>query len=275
MSVKAEKRLSWKLTLTLFLGVGLLSAAGLSPFFINSQDNVQTIIAQPNGANARIEIEQLELISANSQDAETLANSATPTTDGELDSSAEYLGAVYSRVENRVSAGSGSANIISHFVGEQINASSDSNKVARLIIPKIGVNAKIQSVGLSDKGDGNMGIPTNFTDVAWYNLGPLPGEPGSAVIAGHVDGREVPRAVFYDISKLKAGDLLKVIDKEGKELEFKVLQTKIYNHNDSADEVFLSDTSKARLNLITCTGNWIESERIYDQRVVVFTELVE
>lgn len=145
---------------------------------------------------------------------------------------------------------------------------------ARLIIPAIGVNAIIQSVGLSAKNDGAMGIPTNFTDVAWYNKGPLPGMPGSAVIAGHLDGKNVPKAVFYDLAKLKPGDLVSVVDKDGKTMEFRVTGSKTYDHNASSTEVFLGDNSKIRLNLITCAGDWVKSQKLYDERVVVFTELV-
>src|SRR3989344_1777855 len=83
---------------------------------------------------------------------------------------------------------------------------------ARLIVKAIGVDADVQSVGLSWKGDGNMGIPTNFTDVAWYNQGPRPGMPGIAVIDGHVDGKDVQKAVFYDLDKLKPGDAVEVVE---------------------------------------------------------------
>src|SRR3989344_5825214 len=71
---------------------------------------------------------------------------------------------------------------------------------SRLLIPSIGVDAHIQSVGLSWRGNGDMGVPTNFTDVAWYNQGPLPGMPGSAVIDGHMDGKNVAQAVFYNLN---------------------------------------------------------------------------
>lgn len=144
---------------------------------------------------------------------------------------------------------------------------------ARLLIPAIGVDAVIQSVGLSAKGDGSMGIPTNFTDVAWYNKGPLPGVPGSAVIAGHLDGRKVPRAVFYDLGKLVVGDLMEVVDQAGKTIQFRVVATKTYDYNASSTEVFLGDHLKIRLNLITCAGDWIKDKKSYDERIVVFTEL--
>ncbi len=144
----------------------------------------------------------------------------------------------------------------------------------RLIIPAIGVDANIQSVGLAWQGNGEMGIPTNFTDVGWYNGGPRPGEPGSAVIDGHLDGRNVKEAVFYKLGSLEAGDLVEVVDAAGKTWRFKVTDVKLYDYNAPTNDIFSSDTSTARLNLITCAGSWLKSARVYDKRVVVFTELV-
>ncbi|HWP61604.1 MAG TPA: class F sortase [Candidatus Paceibacterota bacterium] len=147
-------------------------------------------------------------------------------------------------------------------------------KPVRLIIPSINVNANVQSVGLFWNGDGSMGIPTNFTDVAWYNGGPRPGEPGSAVIDGHLDGKDVKEAVFYNLDKLKAGDLVEVVDSKGQTLQFKVVATKSYDYNAPTNDIFSNDISKARLNLITCAGDWDAAHKIYSQRIVVFTELV-
>jgi LPXTG-site transpeptidase (sortase) family protein len=147
-------------------------------------------------------------------------------------------------------------------------------KPVRLLIPSIGVDAAIQSVGLSWKGNGEMGIPTNFTDVAWYNEGPLPGMPGSAVIDGHLDGKKVQEAVFYNLDNLKPGDLVEVIDQNGKTLQFSVVDTKIYDYNAPTNDIFYSDALKARLNLITCAGDWIKSQKLYNKRIVVFTELI-
>src|SRR5712692_9473647 len=54
----------------------------------------------------------------------------------------------------------------------------------RLLIPKIGVDAKIEARGLDSNR--NMETPNDSHDVAWYDLGPRPGEPGNALINGHV-----------------------------------------------------------------------------------------
>ena len=145
---------------------------------------------------------------------------------------------------------------------------------ARLIIPAIGVDANVQSVGLSWKGDGNMGIPTNFTDVAWYNQGPKPGMPGIAVINGHVDGKDVKKAVFYDLGKLKPGDRVEVVDKKGTVVQFRVVGSKTYDYDSPTAAVFIGDGSKTLLNLITCSGDWDKEKRLYRQRIVVTAELV-
>ncbi len=147
-------------------------------------------------------------------------------------------------------------------------------KPVRLIIPSINVDAKVQSVGLSWRGTGAMGVPSNFTDVAWYNKGPLPGAPGNAVIDGHLDGRNIPEAVFYNLGKLRVGDLVDVLDAKGETLRFKVVATKTYDYNAPTTAIFSGDTSKVRLNLITCAGDWMKAQKLYSQRIVVFTELI-
>jgi len=144
----------------------------------------------------------------------------------------------------------------------------------RLIIPSIGVDANIQKVGLAWQGNGQMGIPTNFTDVAWYKDGTLPGMPGSAVIDGHLDGKDVAEAVFYDLDKLQKGDIVEVVDASGRKLKFIVVETKSYDRNADTTEIFSGDASSSRLNLITCSGDWIANEKSYNDRIVVFTELV-
>ena len=148
-------------------------------------------------------------------------------------------------------------------------------KPVRLRIPAIGVDANIQSVGLAWQGTGDMGIPTNFTDVGWYNGGPRPGMPGSAVIDGHLDGHDVKEAVFYNLSKLQKGDVVEVVDTQGTVLRFKVTKTALYDYTATTTEVFSNDTSTSRLNLITCAGDWDKQDKVYSQRVVVFTELVK
>lgn len=142
----------------------------------------------------------------------------------------------------------------------------------RLVIPTIGVDAAVQYVGLSPRSTGEMGVPSNFTDVGWYEPGVRPGMKGSAVIAGHYNGRKVPQAVFYDLKALDVGDEVVIMSAERIEDIFYVVKVETYDHDAPTTDVFVSTDGKARLNLITCAGDWLADEKVYNKRTVVFTE---
>ena len=81
--------------------------------------------------------------------------------------------------------------IIFHFISKNsLNVSpvyeqitTDSDLPVRLKIPSISINAAVNYVGLTPEGE--MDVPKNPPDVAWFDIGPRPGENGSAVIDGH------------------------------------------------------------------------------------------
>lgn len=140
----------------------------------------------------------------------------------------------------------------------------------RLIIPKIGVDTAIQYVGVEDSGE--METPTNTVDVGWFSLGPRPGEKGSAVIAGHFNGKDGSAAVFNDLDKLREGDKIYVQDDEGEYIVFVVKESHMYDPG-FAEEVF-SSVSGSSLNLITCDGVWNDAKKSFSKRLVVFSDIV-
>lgn len=144
----------------------------------------------------------------------------------------------------------------------------------RLQIPSIEVDAHVQIVGLAEDSLVEMGVPDNFTDVGWYEYGPRPGMSGSAVITGHLNGKNVPEAVFYNLGSVKIGDEVLVTAEDGAVLTFMVVDVRVYDHDADTKEVFISDDGKVRLNLITCAGDWLSQAELYDERTVIFTELV-
>ncbi len=143
----------------------------------------------------------------------------------------------------------------------------------RMKIPSIGVNANIQSVGLT--ADGSMGVPTVPRDTAWYNLGPKPGEVGSAVISGHVNWLYGAKGVFEKLKSLHAGDTITVQDEKGSVTTFKVRTTHAYGLMDDVTAVFRSTDGKSHINLVTCAGVWDKKAKMYDKRLVVFADKVE
>ncbi len=141
---------------------------------------------------------------------------------------------------------------------------------ANLKIPSIEVDATVQKVGLLDNGQ--MGVPDNEEDVAWFEPGTKPGNKGNSVIAAHVDSREGP-AVFWDLKKLETGDEIIVTDEEGSELTFVVNRVERYKRNEAPiEEIFGSADSKS-LNLITCTGTFDRANGGHEERLVVYSEL--
>ena len=51
-----------------------------------------------------------------------------------------------------------------------------------LRIAALNIDAPIEAYGVN-KRTGQMDVPHNVTDVAWYRFGPTPGQAGSAVLA--------------------------------------------------------------------------------------------
>ena len=141
-----------------------------------------------------------------------------------------------------------------------------------LIIPKIYVKARIMPVGITSTG--NLGVPNNVYDAAWYKESSLPGQAGAMVIDGHLDGYNVA-GVFWNLHKLGVGDTVEVQLGSGKTFTYKVVKTKAYSvgHVDMQAAMTAINPKKPGLNLITCDGG-LTKHYTYNQRLVVFTEQV-
>ena len=142
-----------------------------------------------------------------------------------------------------------------------------------LIIPKLGVNAPVEYKGMDSKG--NMAVPDDADNVAWYKLGFKPGENGSSVMAGHFDRVSGAPAVFYDLGSLKAGDTVQVKQTDGNMLTFKVTSSATYAFDTLPLQAIFNTPGKPALNLITCDGVFNTSAKNYSQRLVVYTALAE
>ena len=140
----------------------------------------------------------------------------------------------------------------------------------RIKIPKIKVDTTIESVGLTPQGA--MGVPTSLVTTTWFNLGPRPGEIGSAVIAGHYGWEKGVAAVFNSVHKLIAGDTIVIEDENGVTFTFVVRELRSFAPKANASDVFSSNDEKAHLNLVTCEGTWNAVQKSYSDRLVVFAD---
>jgi LPXTG-site transpeptidase (sortase) family protein len=145
----------------------------------------------------------------------------------------------------------------------------------RLIIPAISINAPVEEVGTQSNAD--LATPTQnpWEDVGWYNLGPHPGERGSAVIDGHLDRPGGFPAVFWRLRDLRVGDEVLVMNTSGKTLRFQVTRIALYMPQEAPIQDIFGNWGGIYLNLITCAGDWIPSQHQTTLRLVVYTSLAK
>ncbi len=142
----------------------------------------------------------------------------------------------------------------------------------RFQIPKLGVDTAIESVGMDTKG--NMDVPQNADNVAWYKLGYKIDSNGSAVIAAHFDKPDGSPAVFYSLSTLKTGDTVKVTDNHGTTVTYSISDSNAYPYDSFPLQQVFNSKGKSTLNLITCDGTWDKNKKTYNKRLVVSSSLI-
>lgn len=139
----------------------------------------------------------------------------------------------------------------------------------RLLIPSIGVDAPIISIGTAS--DGSIGVPSGPYETAWFNASPRPGEKGSSIITGHFGRwRSGAESVFDNLNKLKPGDKIYVRDENGNLISFTIQETQVYKSSDSVPEIF--EANGYYLNLITCNGTWLPDKKTFTNRLIVFSK---
>jgi LPXTG-site transpeptidase (sortase) family protein len=141
---------------------------------------------------------------------------------------------------------------------------------ARLRIPSIGVDAKVEAV--RNKPDGSMATPSNFQDVAWYSPGSEPGNPGNAVFAGHVNNALTSAGVFEHLSQLSMGDYITVESASGQAIVYVVTNITVYPADSAPAASIFSTVGPSGLALITCDGEWDSIKHSFNQRLVVLAQ---
>lgn len=139
-------------------------------------------------------------------------------------------------------------------------------------IPKIGADSSLVSVGL--KTDGSISVPSVHKPMqaAWYQLSPVPGDVGPAVVLGHVDGDKMP-GIFYKLKDLVPGDEVDIDRSDGKKLKFVVDRvTQVPKDTFPKDAVY-GNSDKPELRLITCGGVFDHAAHSYKDNIVVYANL--
>lgn len=142
-----------------------------------------------------------------------------------------------------------------------------------LYVNKIKVGARIMPMSVNT--DGSVQAPRNIYDSGWYSGSVKPGETGAMFIDGHASG-PTREGLFAYLDKLNEGDLIEIEKGDGNRLTYKVVHTEVQPLAglDMKKMLLPYGTVSKGLNMMTCTGTWVDSSKTFDKRVLVFAEQI-
>lgn len=134
-----------------------------------------------------------------------------------------------------------------------------------LAAPSAGIEAEVQPAGIGPEG---MAVPPPDR-AGWLDTGPRPGEPGRALIAGHLDTEEGPGA-FAGLPGLDRGDLLAVTDGGGAVHRYRVTNKAQMPKDRFPRSAVYGGPGTPELVLVTCGGAFDERAASYRDSIVLF-----
>ncbi len=137
-----------------------------------------------------------------------------------------------------------------------------------LEVPAIDASSNLVGVGLTEDGAQQVPPLDKPQQAAYFRNAPEPGEPGAAIIVGHINGNGVD-GVFADLDQLEPGDEILVDDRT-----FEVYAVETFPKGEfPADRVY-GPTDGPEIRLITCGGEFDAGSGNYLSNIIAFGELV-
>ena len=140
----------------------------------------------------------------------------------------------------------------------------------RVAIPSIGVASALDR--LRRAPDKTVQEPTRWAVAGWHAAGTRPGDPGSAVILGHVDSKR-GLAVFFRLRELRPGDTVTIGRADGSSVRFVVQRTEQYPRTGSRPTRCTTPRSPPALRLVTCGGDFDATAGHYRSNLIVFATM--
>ncbi len=137
-----------------------------------------------------------------------------------------------------------------------------------LTIPRISATSSLLPLGLNT--DGTVEVPPAATPMqaGWYRFGPAPGDPGRAVILGHVDGAHSP-GVFYRLRQLRPGDDIVISRRDSRNAHFRVQRVDEVPKDRFPTENVYGWSPHPELRLISCGGTFDRAAHSYRDNIIV------
>jgi Sortase domain len=154
---------------------------------------------------------------------------------------------------------------------------------SRLVIPALRVDAPLIPTGaVGQPGIAALTIPEDVHEVGWWDgtvndgastrreLAPEPGQPGVALIAGHVDSAATGPGALYDLKDLRAGDSIELSGALGITSDWVVTGVPMTTAKNALPKVLFVTTGVPRLALVSCGGPFDLATGHYRDNVIVW-----
>jgi hypothetical protein len=136
---------------------------------------------------------------------------------------------------------------------------------SRIKITRIRLDAPVSALD----GAGGLAGPADPASAGWYAQGPAPGDPGPAVIIGHLDSNRGP-GVFWRLGQVRIGDEVVVSRSDGSAVRFGVRRLARYSRSSFPSSDVFGTRPGPELRLITCSGRFNFLTRQYTDNLVVY-----
>ncbi|GAA1302346.1 class F sortase [Saccharothrix xinjiangensis] len=139
-------------------------------------------------------------------------------------------------------------------------------------IPALGARSSLIPLGLNTDGTAEVPPLEQPLQAGWYKHGPAPGDPGPAVLLGHVDGHGRP-GIFHDLAELKSGDRVEVTRHDDTTATFTVSRVDRVAKDHFPTDAVYGETTTPQLRLITCGGAFDPATGDYRDNVIAYADL--
>jgi hypothetical protein len=139
----------------------------------------------------------------------------------------------------------------------------------RLRIPALHVDSPLTALDL--RHDGSVQVPVGTSVAGWYDRGPRPGQPGPAVILGHVDSQRGP-GIFFDLYRVGRRTLVEVDRSDGSTATFRITKVSRVAKTRFPTDLVYAPSLDPTLRLVTCGGSFDHARGSYRDNVIAFAE---
>jgi uncharacterized repeat protein (TIGR01451 family) len=158
---------------------------------------------------------------------------------------------------------------------------------ASVTIPALHVDAPLAPTGATGRpGAASLDIPDRIDEVVWWDGtftdgdirlksgAPAPGDPGVAIIAGHVASATLGPGAFYHLGTLRRGATITVVGPSGRRTRWRVSAPPVTVPKGALPRALFATSGRPRLALVTCGGPFDSATGHYLDNVIVWAKPV-